>query len=216
MRQTTVCLSSLFLPIAFKQIASPGTTPSPVTDFVAHEQLEGSDSEIAARLNTAYRKVLVVGKEVFVPPIYSSRRAPYQFHVKQLRLLHHLADGKSFDDACKEAEIGPAKARKFLRSDDYKEFAAEAIHDQAIQDGWTPRRVVVEIDHIYQGKKRVSEEQMDALKMMKDIIIPKKHDMVGSAGGVVVNLNFPVLPPDVSARLKALADEAATINVDAA
>lgn len=212
-RRPSVCLISIFLPIAFKQIV-PGD-PSARSDFVANEQLEGPDAELVARLNTAYRKVMVIGRSVFVPPIFSSRRAPFVFHLKQLRLLNQLTLTTDLDEACKKAEVSRSFANKFLKSADYLQFAAESVMDQAIQDGWTPRRIVVELDAIYRGeKKHLAEEQIDALKMLKDIVLPKKHDGYNPAG-VTVNLNFPVLPPDVQAKLKVLADEAACIDVQA-
>lgn len=179
--------------------------------------LEGVDLEVVNRLNTAYRKVLVVGKEVFVPPIFSKRGRPFQFHVKQLRLLHFLGESNNnLSKACELAGVSKNFATRFLKSNEYREFAVECIQDQAVQDGWTARRVVVEIDRIYQGEKKPSEEQMDALKMMKDIVYPKKGGGEGSAGGVTVNLNFPVLPPGVQKELKDLADKAASIDVEAA
>ncbi len=177
-----------------------------------HEQLEGIDSEIVNRINTAFRKVLVIGKNVYVPPVYSARRRPYQFHIRQLRFLHFLAQTNDLEKACLETPCSTSFARKFLKSKEYIEFAAEAINDQAIQDGWTARRVVVEVDRIFQGEKRISDMQMDALKMMKDLVVPKKHEVTGNAGGVTVNLNFPVMPAHVQERLKALADEAAIIH----
>jgi hypothetical protein len=182
---------------------------------VGHEQLETEDFELAARLNTAYRKIRVVGKTVFVPPIYSSRRTPYEFKIHELRFLHHLNETNDFDKACDLAQISPSRAKNFLKSKDYKEFATEAIHDQAIQDGWTPRRVVVEFDRIYQGEKKLSDLQMDALKELRGLVVPKKLELSGNPGGLTVNLNFPVLPDDVKARLKALGDEAATIDTQA-
>ncbi len=180
------------------------------------EQLEGTDSEIVNRINTAYRKILVVGKSVFVPPVYSVRRRPYEFHVKQLRFLHFLAQSNDFNKACEEAQCSPSYARKFLKSQDYQDFARETIADQAIQDGWNQRRVMVEIDRIYRGERVVTDTQLDALKMMKEIVVPKKHELTGNAGGMTLNLNFPVLPAHVQTRLKALADEAATIQTDVA
>lgn len=159
---------------------------------------------------------MVVGPAVFVPPIYSAHRRPFQFHVKQLRLLKELAEVKDFDEACRKAEIGRAAAKKFLKSPDYLEFAAESIMDQAIHDGWTARRIVVELDRIYRGEHRVGDTQMDALKMLRDIVAPRKHDGSLAGAGLTVNLNFPVLSEDVQVRLKALADEAAVINVEAA
>jgi hypothetical protein len=183
---------------------------------VAQEQIEGPEAEIVARLNTAYRKVMVVGRSVFVPPIFSSRRAPFVFHMKQLKLLHQLTQTPDLDEACKKAEVSRTFANKFLKSPEYKEFAADAVMDQAIQNGWTASRIVVELDAIYRGEKVKREEQLDALKMLKDIVIPKKHDGTAAIGGVTVNLNFPVLPVDVQAKLKSLADEAATIDVEAA
>lgn len=179
------------------------------------EQLEGPDAELVNRLNTAYRKVLVVGPSVFVPPIYSAHRRPFHFKVSELRLLHELTQTNDLAEACKKAEIGLARAKRFLKSPDYLELAAESIMDQAIHDGWTARRIVVELDRIYRGEHRIGDTQMDALKMLRDIVSPRKHD--GSVGsGLTVNLNFPVLPEDVRTRLKALADEAAVINVEAA
>lgn len=182
---------------------------------MGHEQLEGPDAELVNRLNTAYRKVLSVGPTVFVPPIFSAHRRPYMFHVKQLRLMHQLTQTQDFEEACEKAEVSKVFARKFLKSPDYLEFAAESIMDQAIHDGWTARRIVVELDRIYRGEHRIGDTQLDALKMLREIVAPRKHD--GSVtGGLTVNLNFPVLPEDVQVRLKALADEAAIINVEAA
>lgn len=180
------------------------------------EQLEGNDAELVNRLNTAYRKIMVVGPSVFVPPIYSAHRRPFQFHVKQLRLLKELSESQDLADACRKAEVSLAAAKKFLKSPDYLEFAAESIMDQAIHDGWTARRIVVELDRIYRGEHRVGDTQMDALKMLRDIVAPRKHDGSGPGAALTVNLNFPVLPEDVRTRLKALADEAAVINVEAA
>lgn len=180
-----------------------------------HEQIEGPDAEIVNRLNTAYRKVMTVGPTVFVPPIYSAHRRPFQFHVKQLRLLHHLTELNDLDAACEKAGVSKAFAKKFLKSPDYLEFAAEAVMDQAIHDGWTAKRIVVELDRIYRGEHRIGDTQMDALKMLRDIVVPKKIDGA-SLGGVTVNLNFPVLPQNVQDRLKALADEAAIIDAEAA
>jgi hypothetical protein len=109
------------------------------------EQLEPPDAEIVSRLNTAYRKVLVVGNDVFVPPIFSHRSRPYQFNIKQLRLLHFLGQGNNdLARACEQAGVGITYAKNFLKSRDYKQFASEAVQDQAVQDGWTPRRVVLE------------------------------------------------------------------------
>lgn len=181
------------------------------------EQLEGIDQEIVNRLNTAYRKVLVVGKEVFVPPIYSHRERPYVFHVKQLRFLYYLSQNNgNVPKACELAGCSSKFAMRFLRSHDYRQFAAEAIEDQAIQDGWNARRVVVEYDQIYKGKKRVNETQLEALKELKTIVIPKTRDSAPAGPGLTLNLNFPVLPPDVQQELKNLADKAASIDVDAA
>lgn len=178
------------------------------------EQLEPVDSEIVNRLNTAYRKVLIVGKDVFVPPIYSHRDRPYQFHVKQLRVLYYLAkNNNDLEKACLEANVPVPYAKRFLKSPDYKAFAREALQDQAIQDGWTVRRLMIEIDKVYQGEVKKDDVQMDALKMMKDIIVPKKME-APTAAGVTVNLNFPILPVEMQAKLKALADEAASIDVE--
>lgn len=189
--------------------------PSARHRFVALEQLEGPDAELVNRLNTAYRKVLSIGPNVFVPPIFSAHRRPYVFHVSQLRLLNELTQTTDLVEACKKAGIGLARAKRFLKSPDYLEFAAEAVMDQAVHDGWTARRIVIELDRIYRGEHRVADTQMDALKMLREIVAPRKHD--GSVtGGLTVNLNFPVLPEDVQSRLKALADEAAVIDVQAA
>lgn len=157
---------------------------------------------------------MTVGTTVYVPPIFTRRR-PYQFHVKQLRFLHFFEQSRDLEKACEEAGCTVAFAKKFLKSEDWREFAAEALQDQAIHDGWNPRRVIVELDAIYRGERMVSETQFDALKEMRQILMPRKAESAVS-GGVTVNLNFPVLPADVQARLKALADEAAVIDVDAA
>lgn len=182
---------------------------------MAHEQLEGPDAELVNRLNTAYRKVLVVGRTVFVPPIYSAHRRPFQFKVQELRLLKELTETNNLAEACKKAEIGPARAKRFLKSPDYLEFSTEAVMDQAIHDGWTSRRIVVELDKIYRGDAIKRDDQMDALKMLRDIVAPRRNDS-GGVGALTVNLNFPVLPEDVRTRLKALADEAAVIDAEAA
>lgn len=176
------------------------------------EQLETTDSEIVNRLNTAYRKVKVVGKEVFVPPIYSRRSLPYRFHVKQLRFLYHLAQTNDLQKACKEAGVSESYARKFLKSNDYKAFAAEAVEDEAIHDGWTSRRVIVELNDIYAGKV-VSQPQFEALKELRQILVPRLKDSGVSHGSVTVNLNLPAYPPHIMAKLKDLADEAATIDI---
>lgn len=160
---------------------------------------------------------MVVGKDVFVPPIYSHRNRPYQFHIKELRFLYYLAQANNdIEKACAEAGVTVRFAKKFLKSKEYQSFALEAIEDQAVQDGWTPRRVILEIDRIYKGEKFPSEEQMDALKMMRDIVIPKQKAEAMGPGGVTVNLNFPALPADVQSKLKDIADQAASINSDAA
>lgn len=138
------------------------------------------------------------------------------FHVKQLRLLHQLTQTEDLEEACKKAEVSRPFAQKFLKSPDYLEFAAEAIMDQAIHDGWTARRIVVELDAIYNGAKIKRDDQMDALKMLRDIVVPRKQDGAAISGGLTVNLNFPVLSEDVRTRLKALADEAAVIDAEAA
>lgn len=177
------------------------------------EQLEGRDAELVARLNTACRKVMVIGRSVFVPPIYSSHR-PYVFKIKELRLMYQLTQTEDFKEACKKAEISETLARRFLKSSTYLAFAAEAINDQAIHDGWTPRRIVLELDAIYRGEKVKSDPQMDALKELRSIIMPKKSEGIG--GGVTVNLNFPVLSPDAQAKLKEIADREASIDVEAA
>lgn len=181
------------------------------------DQLEGHDSELVSRLNTAYRKVLVVGKDIFVPPIYSHRDRPYQFNIRQVRFMHYLSESNSVDKACELAEVSKSWALRFMKSTDYREFANDAVQDEAIQDGWTPRRIVLEIDSIYKGQRRVTEEQMDALKMMKDIVVPKQREIgTMGPGGVTVNLNFPALPPDVQSKLKEIADNAAIIDTHAA
>ncbi len=202
---------SLFLPsITIKQTDSPGAHSHPAPVLV--DQLEGPDSEIVAKLNTSYRKVLVVGKDVFVPPIYSTRARPYQFHIREIRFLYYLAqENNDFDKACALADVSPRFAKKFLKSNEYRQFALEAVEDQAIQEGRTPKRVVLEIDRMYKGERVVTDSQMDALKMMRDIVIPKTKDTgtVGP-GGVTVNLNFPALPADVQSKLKDIADQAAS------
>jgi hypothetical protein len=182
------------------------------------DQLDGPDAEIVNKLNTAYRKVLVVGKDVFVPPIYSQRGRPYQFEIRQLRFLYHLAQtNNDIEKACEIAGVTLRYAKKFLKSHDYRQFAIEAVEDQAIHDGWTPRRIVLEIDRIYKGELRPSEEQIEALKMMKDIVVPKQRASEATGpGGVTVNLNFPALPADVQSKLKDIADQAATHQEHAA
>lgn len=175
-------------------------------------QLEGIDREIVSRLNTAYRKVLVVGKDVFVPPVFGRSR-PYQFQVRHLRFLYHLTQESDFGKACERTPISQTAARKFLKSNEYKAFAREAMEDEAVHDGWTPRRVVVELDSIYRGTLMKRDDQMEALRMLKDIVLPKKQD--GTPSGVTVNLNFPAVPAEVEAKLKAIADEAACIDVRA-
>lgn len=180
------------------------------------DQLDGVDSEIVNRLNTAYRKVLVVGKTIYVPPIYSARRGPYQFHAKQLRFLYHLTQVNDFPKACELTPCTTTYATRFLKSKDYREFAAEAINDQAIQDGWTPRRLVVEIDRIYQGEKTISGDQMDALRMMKDIVVPRARENTGNPGTVTVNLNFPVLSQEALTKLKEIGDREASIDAEQA
>ena len=181
------------------------------------QELDGPDSEIVNKLNTAYRKVLVVGNDVFVPPIFSRRNRPYQFHIKELRFLYHLSQtNNDLEKACKEAGVTVRYAKKFLKTQEYRDFALEAIEDQAIQDGWTPRRVIIEIDRIYKGEKIPSDAQLDALKMIRDIVIPKARADTGGPGGVTVNLNFPALPADVQSKLKDIADQAASIETDAA
>jgi hypothetical protein len=174
-----------------------------------------SDQEIFARLIPANRRVLTVGREVFVPPIFTRRR-PYQFPVRALRFLYHFGQSRDFEKACELAECSKNFAKKFLKSQDWKDFAAEAIEDEAIHDGWTPRRVIIELDAIFRGERIVNDAQFEALKEMRQILMPKTRDGAAPASGVTVNLNFPVLPADMQSRLKALADEAATINVDAA
>jgi hypothetical protein len=181
------------------------------------KQVEGpTDHEIFARLIPAHRRVLTVGNEVFVPPVFTRRR-PYQFPVRAIRFLYHFGTTQDFAKACELAECSKNFVKKFLKSDDWKAFAAEAITDEAIADGWNPRRVVLELDAIFRGERVVNVTQLEALKEMRQILMPKTRENAGTGpSGVTVNLNFPVLPADVQARLKALADEAATIEVDAA
>jgi hypothetical protein len=175
------------------------------------EQLESADSDIVNKLNTAYRKVLVVGKDVFVPAVYSDRGRPFQFTLRELRFLNALwKTNNQLLKACEEAGVTERFARKFLKSRDYREFAVDIVNDEATANGWTQRRVVLEIDRIYSGQMQPSEEQLEALKMMKDIIVPKQRAGSGEgASGVTVNLNFPALPVDVQTKLKEIADQAA-------
>lgn len=160
----------------------------------------------------------MVGNDVFVPPIFSRRSRPYQFHIKELRFLYHLSQtNNDLEKACAESGVTVRYAKKFLKSQEYRDFALEAIEDQAIQDGWTPRRVIIEIDRIYKGEKIPSDAQLDALKMIRDIVIPKaRGEAIAGPGGVTVNLNFPALPADVQSKLKDIADQAATIESHAA
>lgn len=137
------------------------------------------------------------------------------FPVKQLRLLYQLTQTSDFDKACELADIGPAAARKFLKSPEYLEFAAEAVMDQAIADGWTPKRIVIELDRIYRGEMIVRETQFDALKELRNIVIPKKVEGGSGTSGVTVNLNFSALSPDLQAKLKTMADKDASIDTDA-
>lgn len=181
------------------------------------DQLESHDSELVNRLNSAYRKVRVVGKDIFVPPIFSHRTRPYQFNIRQIRFMHYLSETNDIDKACELAEVTKPWATRFLKSSEYKDFANDAIQDEAIHDGWTPRRIILEIDSIYKGTRQVTDEQLDALKMMKDIIVPKQRDTgTMGPGGVTVNLNFPTLPADVQSKLKDIADNAAIIDTHAA
>lgn len=135
------------------------------------------------------------------------------FPVKQLRLMYQLTQTADFDKACELANVGRASAKKFLKSPEYIEFASEAIMEQAIQDGWTPKRIVIELDRIYRGELRVGETQFDALKLLKEMVAPKKGD--GGPSGVTVNLNFGSLSPDLQAKLKSVADKEASLDTTA-
>lgn len=176
------------------------------------EKLEGPDNEIVSRLNTAYRRCMVVGKEVFVPSVVTSR-TQYSFKLQELRLHHFLKQTDDLSKACEMAGIPEKRAKAFLKSRDYKAFAQEMADEEAIQAGWNPRRLVIEYDRIYKGEVLKNDTQMDALRNLKEIVIPNKRTPeIGSQTNNIF-LQMPQLTPEVAAKLRAIADEAAEMPV---
>jgi len=176
------------------------------------EQLEGPKADAHSLLvEGTYQTIREINGRVVVGFCHTPNRI-FDFSPKQWTFLHWINHGDTFETACKKANIQARTALRFLKSREYKEFAASAQDIDDVVRGFPAIRVLYETIRQFKGEIKLDENQNKALDRLERILMPKKHDGGGITAGTVnvqVN-NFPNLPPDVVERLKALGDARAS------
>jgi len=128
---------------------------------------------------------------VYMPSAFDEKKR-YPFRPIQIRLLHAIASGESFEEACQKLELAPRDAIRILKRPRCRAYLAELESmDAEVVARSAKSRVAKEILDVWDGKVEKDREQMEAGKEFWARVWPKPGIGQGS-GHDKIEINISV------------------------
>lgn len=128
---------------------------------------------------------------VYMPSAHDPKKL-YRFRPIQIRLLHALSGGDSFEDVCRKLELTEARAIKLLNMKKCRRYLAELDSmDAEVAARGAQARVAREILDVWDGKVPKTREQMEAGKEWWARVWPRPDRQGGGSGDKIeININL--------------------------
>ena len=110
--------------------------------------------------------------EVVLPSIFEGGKL-YNFKLNQLHFLDALTATGDLVEACKCVSWTPDTAKHFLSKPDVRAFLADRAKEIAIKRGMTTEWFLKSLYDVWNGDKKPTREQMDAIKEIGSRVSPK-------------------------------------------
>lgn len=126
---------------------------------------------------------------VFVPLGLSGKML--KFSTWEFRVVRMLGEMKSVEDISKETGRPESQVRALMGSKRFREWYSDRLQTMAIGMGWTPDKVILELEKVWEGKSQKTKGQLEAMRMMKDIVTNRiKRDAKPEERAPVININL--------------------------
>lgn len=137
-----------------------------------------SNAEEAAKLlSTETREAFVTPASLPVPQIHvpavMQNNKVFHFTPIQSRFLAALMEKKSLDLAADAVGRSVQWCKDFMNEPNTIDYMNDIIEEEAIAKGLVPRWFFNQLYKVWNGQKKVSREQMEAIKAIGDRICPK-------------------------------------------
>lgn len=127
---------------------------------------------------------------VWMPSIHDEKKR-YPFRPIQIRLLHAIASGEPFEEACQKLELSQQDAMRILKRPRCRAYLAELeTMDAEVIARSAKGRIAREILDVWDGKTKKDREQMEAGKELWSRVWPKPG--IGQGSGhdkIEININ---------------------------
>lgn len=134
------------------------------------------------------RRNLRCREDVYVPLVFHKGRF-ISFKHKYEVLLDAFRPGVPLAKAAETAGMTEPQAMKFLRRKDIRRYFHDLSKQIAVRRSW-PERWWVEVERVWSGEIRPSEEQMQALEWIGDRAAPKPSRNAAPAGPTKIEINI--------------------------
>lgn len=134
------------------------------------------------------------GRQI-VPLIFSDGKL-LDLNAKELKFLESWMRLNDFSKACEEQGLAPDKAKRILSRPKNRVYIDDRMKEIAISKGLTADWFMTQLYAVWEGKKVVNREQMEAIKEIGRRNAPSKRDE--SSEKVVININIDAVKEAVA------------------